>query len=594
MSRPSIYTGPSLSDRTIRLLFICPSPDSQRRIECYCHPFDIEATPPYEALSYVWGVDDPTTKVAILCNGEEITIGAALASALRRLRLADRERVLWADAVCINQSDNDEKSLQVPMMGSIYSLAKRVVVWLGHGNSHQIREATQCVRIVGKACREHEASSKVFRKYEALVLAGDTVSPAVCAALKELYDRAWFSRVWCIQEIKLARDAIVLWGEQEVSWSDVGLTAWWISNNIALVSSLGQVSKDYLNALVMYAPSPYQMKLLPALYLYRTFEATDPRDKVYGLLSLVEPEEEVKVLELDYNKNAGEVYADTVLSTIRLYSRLTALCYVAHPPDYDEADGIKSWAPRWGKLSWTTMTIYFSEPDNPWSACRGHLVERVDNHHITLEQLQLKGILYDTVTAIHTIMTDDNLRSPENLHGIHPFLDAQRDVISSAVLTSDNAYKEQQWCKLARTLSAGWLFYGERVSNSDRDAQETFYDAFAAMMQDLYHRTSRHFVPESSDAQIPAYEQYQDVAYNVCRHRRVFKLQDGSYGLGPQCMRAGDIVVVLYGGATPYVLRPKRHQYLFMGEAYVDEIMRGELVDEVETERRPEQDFCIV
>jgi hypothetical protein len=71
-------------------------------------------------------------------------------------------------------------------------------------------------------------------------------------------------------------------------------------------------------------------------------------------------------------------------------------------------------------------------------------------------------------------------------------------------------------------------------------------------------------------------------------------MSDGSYGMGPQCMQPGDIVVVLYGGNTPYVLRPKGEDYLFMGEAYVDELMHGKLVHEVEAGQRQEQMFCLV
>jgi hypothetical protein len=58
----------------------------------------------------------------------------------------------------------------------------------------------------------------------------------------------------------------------------------------------------------------------------------------YGLLSLVAPESEAEALKPDYAKTEGDVFTDTVLVMIQLYSRLTALAYVSHPEEYDGED----------------------------------------------------------------------------------------------------------------------------------------------------------------------------------------------------------------------------------------------------------------
>lgn len=84
----------------------------------------------YEALSYAWG-DQGKTKSITTPEGEAITVTANLYSALKRLRYTDEERTLWADAVCIDQSDMKERSQQVQLMGEIYAKAARVIVWLG-------------------------------------------------------------------------------------------------------------------------------------------------------------------------------------------------------------------------------------------------------------------------------------------------------------------------------------------------------------------------------------------------------------------------------------------------------------------------------
>ncbi|KAF2825464.1 HET-domain-containing protein, partial [Ophiobolus disseminans] len=125
------YTDQPLTNRAIRLLFNQPSLDPGQQIKCHCKRFEIEAAPPYEALSYVWGADNPTTNISIQCNGAQVLVGTNLAAALYRLRNPDSERVIWVDALCIDQHNNDEKSNQIPLMGSVYSSAKQVIVWLG-------------------------------------------------------------------------------------------------------------------------------------------------------------------------------------------------------------------------------------------------------------------------------------------------------------------------------------------------------------------------------------------------------------------------------------------------------------------------------
>jgi hypothetical protein len=98
--------------------------------------------PRYEALSYCWG--DPKRQHTVYIEspsleGEDLSgpaifslsIGHSLYEALKHLRRADEPRVVWADAVCINQADLEERSAQVKRMAAIYSLAHRVVVWAG-------------------------------------------------------------------------------------------------------------------------------------------------------------------------------------------------------------------------------------------------------------------------------------------------------------------------------------------------------------------------------------------------------------------------------------------------------------------------------
>ena len=86
--------------------------------------------PGFEALSYTWGesLHDEYVEVQDLIR---IPITDNLARALRRLRHRTRPRDLWIDAVCVDQKNLEERSLQVAYMGEIYKRASRVIIWLG-------------------------------------------------------------------------------------------------------------------------------------------------------------------------------------------------------------------------------------------------------------------------------------------------------------------------------------------------------------------------------------------------------------------------------------------------------------------------------
>jgi hypothetical protein len=220
MSSQSIYTQGPLNNRNFRLLYIHPAIDEHHDLVCSCFPFDIGDAPAYEALSYVWGL--PQQPHEILCNGKVIRIQPSLSDALKRLRLPRTARVIWADAICINQGDNAEKSHQVPLMGSIYSRAERVVVWLGPGDPSVTQTAFNVLRYISRACHQYDLENGIDHKYTkqrhyAVRLPENVFSPAVCTDLEKLFEVPRFSRIWCVQEIRLARDALIFLGQDEIS-----------------------------------------------------------------------------------------------------------------------------------------------------------------------------------------------------------------------------------------------------------------------------------------------------------------------------------------------------------------------------------------
>lgn len=124
---PHLYEQVEKHD--IRLLTILEYDDES--IVCRLETWPLWLAPDYDAVSYCWG--ENTERRALECNGWELEIRTSLFLALRRFA-EDRpqpHRPLWIDAMCLDQDDDDEKTIQVPRMGEIYESAKRTIVWLG-------------------------------------------------------------------------------------------------------------------------------------------------------------------------------------------------------------------------------------------------------------------------------------------------------------------------------------------------------------------------------------------------------------------------------------------------------------------------------
>ncbi|KIM94611.1 hypothetical protein OIDMADRAFT_135754, partial [Oidiodendron maius Zn] len=142
---------------------------------------------PYEALSYTWGGTLKTAKVTL---GEcTLKITENLYDALQYLRWNDKDRILWIDAICINQDNKREQGHQVSQMKSIYKTAQRVIIWLGL-SSYNID------RLMELAINAHK-NLGATREYLRQIRLHETI--------QLLFQRPWFRRIWVIQEVANAK-----------------------------------------------------------------------------------------------------------------------------------------------------------------------------------------------------------------------------------------------------------------------------------------------------------------------------------------------------------------------------------------------------
>lgn len=127
------------SARSIRILTLCPAEQHTDAIECTIEAIELEKAS-YDALSYSWAMDEDghySQDYEIFIDSNRQWITRNLSDGLRRIRVRDKSIRIWIDAVCINQQDNVERSVQVAMMADIYARAEKVLVWLGNGTEEK-------------------------------------------------------------------------------------------------------------------------------------------------------------------------------------------------------------------------------------------------------------------------------------------------------------------------------------------------------------------------------------------------------------------------------------------------------------------------
>jgi hypothetical protein len=164
----------------------------------------------YEALSYTWG--SPRCQHVIEINGNSFRVNQSLFEALRHFRREDVTRVLWIDAICINQEDSKEKSEQVMLMSEIYRNAGTVQIWLGPENEF----IAAGMRVLSFLAGGEDTALET-----PLIPWKDSgFSDREVEGLKDILDHPWFERVWEVQEKALSNRATLSIGHQSLSWDE--------------------------------------------------------------------------------------------------------------------------------------------------------------------------------------------------------------------------------------------------------------------------------------------------------------------------------------------------------------------------------------
>lgn len=167
-----------------------------------------DAVVEYEALSWCWGQEVKDRAIRIYEGGKyyRLPVTRDLTLALKYLRHPHAERILWIDALCINQANHEERNHQVQMMARIYSGAKQACIWLGEDTD----DSTTAIRFINEIMK--------LENFDAISEKKENASK--WQSLLLLMQRPWFSRRWVVQEIALARSATIYCGNDKIPWTN--------------------------------------------------------------------------------------------------------------------------------------------------------------------------------------------------------------------------------------------------------------------------------------------------------------------------------------------------------------------------------------
>lgn len=614
--------------REIRLLQILPG-HQQSAIEAKLESVSLNEKPQFNVLSYAWGSSDE--QKSILIQDHEFSVSNHLYQCLVNLRLESEPLFIWIDAICINQNSVDEKNTQVPLMRDVYQSAKQVHVWLG--------VSTPGLELVLASINALVLRGPDFKlgSFEQLIEGLNRASPeAFVGGVAEIVHLGWFRRTWIIQEVALPRqDPIFVCGRHRIQWTDLARWKRVTSDyNDNLVDHARLAASDpawqRLHAMIDFHPfgglmtmrnifqnskrSKDGMELSSLLFFSQESLATDPRDKVYGVMGLADAAARSNIT-IDYNKGVTDLFEEITRYLIFKEGKMNHIALPRRNIISQQGAGVTESCHTDGTPpSWIRDFTFKPPPKNSESPLipdwcgRSKLYDAslrsgtVQVGEIRPRELRIVGMKLDIVEecAVAWYQIPGNTRILKNWKNILPvyFRVGREDV--SPTTDADHVSTKAQ---APSSSNYPWgLIYSPggkplktmkeaiwRTVMADKTLDEfkrppDWYGSFIQGYVESYvGAQSTNIVVdgappgmEASEA-VEEFHKFQHRLGNVMVGRSAFRTRDGWIGLGPDSTKGGDLIAILSGGDAPFVLRPCHDHYHVVGNCYVEGVMYGEV-----------------
>jgi hypothetical protein len=607
-SRP-VYTPLSTSLREIRLLRILPdSHPKSLKCELGVHRLDAPETTPYTALSYVWGQPDPSGECTISLNGHNKPVTPNLLQALQSFHELGHVGYLWADAICIHQSDLEEKMSQVSMMDAIYASAIKTIIWLGPSED----DSDAGMDLIANL----QEGSLTVPEFDAGLRRG-------LLAVTKLMQRPWWTRTWVLQEAFLSQNPVARCGMKEVPftrfiflkkqsdqayWSTQGK---WrgitLFERVPFTSCLSNwdITKAELS-------SPQRASLFSwIISMSHKLHATEMRDKVFALLGLVSDEDRAAICP-DYKRPMRDILIDVTLQSMRTEGLM--FLNVVEPEDMKPSDlNLPSWVPYLlGGHSMQNLVGYkprfganLDENYNTWAKLFKDSGINASNPKSVLSPnrehagMFLDGIVVDEVTFEDPMPHVTEYRGPDDLVAAKVKAERVRAAIDTIKIWEPRALQ-------GSSEPAGGYY------DTLRGREEAFWrtlacDGSATRVRPLPPDCGRRFnafmgrcpplgreVVLDETLRDDWVREYAVPVVAKTMHRSFILTRKGRMGLAVRGVANGDLVIIAKESDVPLVVR--RHTvygFKFIGEAYVHGIMDGEAVSQESKQGLKVEKFCL-
>lgn len=314
----SIYRPLPNDNDTFRLILIHPAADPNEKIEVSLVVTELNDRPDYEALSYVWGPHPSNSIVTV--KGQELSIRTSLYEFLAVLRDETHGRLVYADAICINQADSREKESQVQMMGRIFQGARLVLSYLGPGDdgTDAVLRGSSKVRTDDYTITK-EDNSEGERGFWREGIFEEAEFDILKPAMVDLVNRDYWKRAWIIQECLIAEEVHLYCGHMSTPWEKF-LNMYMLlidKEPKAKVYTWGYTKPEWTTitrfdhiAGQRSRREKFPCHLADIVTYFNAAESADPRDMVYAFLGLMKESnpDHPRRLMADYTISPVELY----------------------------------------------------------------------------------------------------------------------------------------------------------------------------------------------------------------------------------------------------------------------------------------------
>lgn len=593
-------------------------------------PLDKRTCPRFTAFSYVWGERKPHLE-PVFIDGHACRVLDSIHPILTLIcdhAVLKFETWFWIDYLCINQADARERGEQVALMGSLYKLAFRTIVWLGPNTP----EVTGAAATMLSIARWPEPMSSLC----------DTVAPEQWRAMSRWMARPWWTRVWTLQEFLLPVRLVFHCGEESVTkqtWYEA-VGAIYDAQAIGRLEIRAFGNQWARRRLLEYYEDERtsgKMGLVAMMAYVGYYEATDERDRIYALLGVCTDLDRHIVGQPDYGTRVGEVYTRLTERFIEVHYSLDIICFGAlfRGPQRLSADEeqLPSWIPDWRRWDSSDnrasrpVPSMVSEPSRShignfrpdgWFAGHDNLRytasrDRPAEYMISGDQRRLtcKGVIIDGLDGLGPAHhPSPGAESDPDLHLIQTTsaLNVKPRKTSSALdMVSNRAASDAVLVTLVRCLSL------DRSGRYFTSAARTgaYVHEFQYMLDHAPEGRDQPWPPAAVADWFAANAEVRVCGASLMEHTnaatpgpemagtpkkhtlwraaettvgkwpwdcRLVVTKQGELGMAPRAARKGDVVCILIGCSVPVVLRRLNSEEAFVvvGECFLPGFMKGE------------------